>query len=693
MKGVRGQLRFLAPFVLFLTSFIYLLHGLNPAFYADDSPETITAAVTLGVPHPPGYPFLTLLGRLFSLLPLSGFPLRVNLLSPVLASLVCALLYLFLVKGLRVTAWIAAPVSLFWAVGTSLYPAALSAKGEVYELNSLLILGLFWGLQSGQRRITMFLAGVFLTHHWMTLLVFMPGLFLFVRLENNKFSWSAREWLNAALWLNLGLSLWLVLPLLSAREPMLNWGDPRDLKNFIFVLLRREYLGAEANASIADWIAQAQYGILGQWREFAGLSLAALFFALTLLKKKEPLAWGFFTGWGFLLVSICLYLHLSPDRFYLINSYTLVTHLPVLVFLGWGTQKAWEKSKPELQSKLLKGILMILISWLAGLGTLRDLKDRQTSYTCVYDYALNSFKCLPAHSLFFCRGDSMVFPSWYFQWVERVRPDLVIVGVDGLPMDWIRRNLSLQHPTLLVPYSKQKMGNESIAPLMSWLILKNSRIPQFLSYNQLDAQTQPVQNLLPYGLVYQCFLDRATPPLDEARANFLWTHLRLRHLHDPNLPLEPRTRQWILVDYGVDRNGLGIYFENRADDEAEKLSNNRRGGNRENVIQDYFKSLEQFSWCQAWDPTDPVYCFNMGNALVHLGQNSEALKYYDKAVELDSKYKDAYFNAAVAALNLGQGQKAGEMFRKVLGLDPSHAEAKRGLAYVTQLGWYHSNPP
>jgi tetratricopeptide (TPR) repeat protein len=237
------------------------------------------------------------------------------------------------------------------------------------------------------------------------------------------------------------------------------------------------------------------------------------------------------------------------------------------------------------------------------------------------------------------------------------------------------------------------MGNESIAPLMSWMILKNSGIPQFLSYNQLDAQTQPVQNLLPYGLVYQCFVDQTIPALDEARASFLWSNLRLRHLHDSQLPLEPRSRQWILGDYGVDRNGLGIYFENRADDEAEKIRKNPGSGNRDNVIQDYYKSFRQFSWCRDWDPSDPVYCFNMGNALVHLSQNSEALQYYGQAVELDSKYKDAYFNAAVAALNLGQGQKAGEMFRKVLDLDPSHAEAKRGLDYVEHLGWYHSSVP
>ena len=90
--------------------------------------------------------------------------------------------------------------------------------------------------------------------------------------------------------------------------------------------------------------------------------------------------------------------------------------------------------------------------------------------------------------------------------------------MDGLPMEWMRRNLSLQHPKLSVPYSRKPMGNESISNLMSWLMVKNDSVPQYLSYNQIDSKTQPFQGLLPYGLVYQCFGNQPLPPLDEARA-------------------------------------------------------------------------------------------------------------------------------------------------------------------------------
>src|SRR5919201_6688282 len=48
-----------------------------------DTPELTTAAITLGVPHPPGYPLWTMLGWLFAQLPIDGPAFRVALLSVV----------------------------------------------------------------------------------------------------------------------------------------------------------------------------------------------------------------------------------------------------------------------------------------------------------------------------------------------------------------------------------------------------------------------------------------------------------------------------------------------------------------------------------------------------------------------------------------------------------------------------------
>src|SRR5947208_16597030 len=58
-----------------------------------DTPELITAAVTLGVPHPPGYPLFTMLGHLFSLMPLGPIPFRLNLFAVTCDALTVGIVY------------------------------------------------------------------------------------------------------------------------------------------------------------------------------------------------------------------------------------------------------------------------------------------------------------------------------------------------------------------------------------------------------------------------------------------------------------------------------------------------------------------------------------------------------------------------------------------------------------------------
>ena len=51
--------------------FVLYLITLSPATAMWDTSEYITAAYTLGIPHPPGNPFFVLLGHVFTLLPIA----------------------------------------------------------------------------------------------------------------------------------------------------------------------------------------------------------------------------------------------------------------------------------------------------------------------------------------------------------------------------------------------------------------------------------------------------------------------------------------------------------------------------------------------------------------------------------------------------------------------------------------------
>ena len=81
-------------FSAFIIPFIIYLVYLAPSIVGGDSGELITTAYLLGVPHPPGYPLYTILGKLFSLIPFYSVAWRVNLLSALLDAFCCLFVFL-----------------------------------------------------------------------------------------------------------------------------------------------------------------------------------------------------------------------------------------------------------------------------------------------------------------------------------------------------------------------------------------------------------------------------------------------------------------------------------------------------------------------------------------------------------------------------------------------------------------------
>ena len=93
--GQRNKI--VAGLVFFVTTVIYL-STLAPTVAFWDCGEFITTAYTLGIPHPPGAPFYTLLGRIFSMLPFGEIAFRVNLLSAATGIATVVLIYLCTVR-------------------------------------------------------------------------------------------------------------------------------------------------------------------------------------------------------------------------------------------------------------------------------------------------------------------------------------------------------------------------------------------------------------------------------------------------------------------------------------------------------------------------------------------------------------------------------------------------------------------
>lgn len=101
-----GKLNSLVAFVIFMAMlYIYLL-TVSPTVSFWDSSEFITCAYIMGIPHPPGSPFLTLLGRVMMMIPFYDFrsggfesiAYRAHLLAVLAGALTVMLTYLITVK-------------------------------------------------------------------------------------------------------------------------------------------------------------------------------------------------------------------------------------------------------------------------------------------------------------------------------------------------------------------------------------------------------------------------------------------------------------------------------------------------------------------------------------------------------------------------------------------------------------------
>ena len=112
----------------------------------------------------------------------------------------------------------------------------------------------------------------------------------------------------------------------------------------------------------------------------------------------------------------------------------------------------------SLVEKVLKGkmgaILTVLISIVVVPGILAtenwDDHDRSNRYM-TRDYAINYLESCAPNAILFTYGDNDTFPLWYVQEVEGVRPDIKIINLSYLGMDWY--------------ISQQKMATNQAAPV------------------------------------------------------------------------------------------------------------------------------------------------------------------------------------------------------------------------------------
>ena len=209
----------LVALFIFVACMALYLPTLSPSVVVNDGGEMQTQAQILGVTFPTGYPLFILLSWVMSHLPLGGdAAFRVTLFCALCAAGAMALLYLMLVRELKVSPVAALAAAFVMASAPRLWMHAAAA--EVYPLNCLFIVICTWLLfRWGRGKTPLWVVtlafGVGLTHH-ISLRLFGPAALIYVLAIEPRIPLRPRKWLPAVGTLLLPLLLYFYVPVRAA---------------------------------------------------------------------------------------------------------------------------------------------------------------------------------------------------------------------------------------------------------------------------------------------------------------------------------------------------------------------------------------------------------------------------------------------------------------------------------------------
>lgn len=427
---------------------VYLLTMPNTVGRADTF-EFQVVTPQLGIVHPTGYPLYLLLGRVFTLLPISSVAWRLNLGTMVYGLAALSILYLLsvrLTRSLGARQLLQVFVATVAAIAVGLTPTFWSQaiEAEVYTLHGLVVMVALWQIlaigdlqltNSALRRRILWLAatiGLGLTNH-LTSVFLLPaaGLAVLWRQWNGEklISWRL-VWQSAVSFL-LPLLLYAYLPI---RWLAVN-GEPMGIGRFVDWVVGGRFQDAlQWSAWLND---MTRYGIVGRlyldnWG-VVNLLIAGVGLAYLLWKQRVAAILLLVTWFGYSFYALNYYV---PD----LAVFILPGHLVIGLWWAAGItavlhlHKLASRGAEEKRRSfhLLRTSAPLLLPLLLFLPTLAQIPTRWSQLDRSGSNELLTWGegvlAQPLETNAAILADSeKIAPLYYLQQAEGVRPDLDIM--------------------------------------------------------------------------------------------------------------------------------------------------------------------------------------------------------------------------------------------------------------------------
>jgi tetratricopeptide (TPR) repeat protein len=509
--------------LVFAISLLVYFKTLAPTVTLVDSGELIVAARFLGVAHPPGTPLYVMLAHLATLLPFGNVAQRVNFASALFAAVASGLCSLVVIEAMMTGPLEKAPAarssrkkqrrrpspdpqpSRFYAalkLGTAVLAGLALAWtrtlwgygtiAEVYTLNTLLIVSVFWLMMIWRRGIyedrakapavrirpgqtgevnaekepssvlkkfgkdgplllAALIFGLALGVHHVTVGLTLPALGALVLATEGWRFFASTRLLRAAIVSVSGLSVYAYLPLAARRSPVLNWGDPVTLQRIwdhvsgkqyrVFLKFSGDQIGQMVEELVR--IAGREFG--PPWLPIiiilAGLGLVAIW-----LKGDRPLFW---------LLTVVIAADLGYGLSYEIaedkDAYYLPAFIAMSIAAAFGASWAVDLTRRGVASNKLAAVLCVVIVAVPPVTELAGNYSfsNRGHYYIARDYVGNILSTVQPRGMLLTADWQVYSPLMYVREVEQTRHDVIAIDAQLLRRSWYYVYLRSEYPDLM----------------------------------------------------------------------------------------------------------------------------------------------------------------------------------------------------------------------------------------------------
>ncbi|MBN8569699.1 MAG: DUF2723 domain-containing protein [Ignavibacteria bacterium] len=500
-KLIYQILAFVIPFIAYVIT-------LAPTVTFIDAGELTTVCAKLGVAHPTGYPLFTIIGHLFSLLPTGSVVYSLNLMCAVISSFTIVmffnlLTFIFVKLKLNDDTWgtslsenviynisfaaslILAFSKTFWDTSNAievyslhtffivtniyLFLKACNVTGEDSKSN-LLVREKYWLLFA-------IVLGLSFGNHLTTIFLSVGFLYLFFAVNGfNKLA--LQRILLLAIPFIIGLSVYVYLPVRSGN-PVLSWGHPDTWDNFYRHVSGKQFSVWMFTGS-ENMIKQFKYFTSAYPLEFFYIPLIIAILGLVeVFGKSRKLFY-----YTVLLAGFCVIYAINYD-IHDIDSYFLLAYIITAIWIGFGIHFIVRKTADASRKSL--SLVLILLALIPVFGSYKLVNESQNYY--VKDYTFNVFNSAPQNSIIVStQWDFWVSASIYFQYVEGIRKDLVIIDKELLRKTWYVPHIKQHYPEI---YENSKTEFE----LYYAELLKFEKYPERYTKPTTEAERQDVMKI------------------------------------------------------------------------------------------------------------------------------------------------------------------------------------------------------